>query len=166
MEDFQKTEELETEQPTGDTVEKETSTDTDGSKLRKVFEAKLSEKDEELKRLKDEMETLRVNVEGRHVSNLYKEHGIEFDEQKEVLKEYQANTGKSLDEILSNSLIKKELSAIAGRKKAEGEQEQGGSGKQSLDYYIRTGKMPKDAETKRQLFEYHKEQEKKQRSGR
>lgn len=168
MDEFQNQEELkeegeQNENPTDGNASNDTQ---DGGKLRKVFESKLSEKDEQIKRLEEEMKTLKTNVEGRHVSNLYKEHGIEFEEQKEVLKEYQASTGKSLDDILSNSLVKKELSAIAGRKKAEGEQSQGGSGKQSLDYYIRTGKMPADKQTRDELMAYHKEQEKKARLGR
>ncbi len=133
--------------------------DQSASKLRKVFEEKLATERELRKSLEEEMKVLRTNVEGRHVSNLYKEHDIQFDEQKELLKTYQSNTGKSLDEILSSDLIKKELSSIAGRKKAEMESEQGGAASQkSFETYAAEKAMPKDPKQKKEYMKWRRSQ--------
>ena len=102
-----------------------------------------------------QMQEQMKEVVGFKSETLLKSHGVDDDEVKELITQYQSNTGKSLEDILENPIVKQEIRAIKGRKRAELEGGQGSDGARSIEALVNNMTPEKykslDPETKRKV---------------
>lgn len=122
---------------------------------RRVSE-KMKEKDKTIEELNEriqKLEELQVETSKVNTLTLLKANGVEDDEAIDLITSYMETTGKSAEDVLKNPIVKKELKAINGRKKAEREGTQKSDGSKTLDYYLRTGEVPEDPKVRKQLRE-------------